>query len=140
MYERLAACTTCLQIAPTSATWRDHAKLSPRAGLAALQAAIERPEKVRGVQLLDISLRMLHIRNQPAWKKPFVKGLQNVLRNTPVGGFFFDQVQPYSGMHLFSMPGTVGSKLLSQESLYTKQQQGGQQASNSCAGPGGLCQ
>ena len=61
------------------------------AGLAALQAAIDCPEKVRGVQLLDISLRMLHIRNQPAWKKPLVKGLQNVLRNTPVGGFFFKQ-------------------------------------------------
>ena len=46
------------------------------------------------MQLLDISLRMLHIRNQPAWKKPFVKGLQNVLRSTPVGGFFFNQACP----------------------------------------------
>ena len=52
------------------------------------------------MQLLDISLRMLHIRNQPAWKKPFVKGLQNVLRNTPVGGFFFNQACPPNALRL----------------------------------------
>ena len=62
------------------------------AGLAALQLAVDRPEQVRGVQLIDISIRMLHIRNQAPWKRPFVKGLQNVLRNTPVGSFFFQQV------------------------------------------------
>ena len=63
------------------------------AGLAALQAAVDRPDRVRGVQLIDISIRMLHIRNQQAWKRPFVKALQNTLRGTPVGSFFFQQVR-----------------------------------------------
>ncbi|GAQ80233.1 alpha/beta-hydrolases superfamily protein [Klebsormidium nitens] len=58
-------------------------------GLAGLQAAIDRPEMVRGLVLLNISLRMLHITKQEWWKKPFVKAVQTVLRGTNLGQSFF---------------------------------------------------
>ena len=41
---------------------------------------------------MNVSLRMLHIKNQPAWKKPFVKGVQSLFRDTPLGTIFFNQV------------------------------------------------
>ena len=59
------------------------------AGLAGLQAAIYRPDLVRGVQLMNISLRLLHLKKQPAWKKPVVKGLQAALHSSFVGPLFF---------------------------------------------------
>jgi hypothetical protein len=62
------------------------------AGLAGLQAAIDKSEMVRGLVLLNISLRMLHITKQEWWKKPFVKALQNVLRGTNLGQAFFKSV------------------------------------------------
>lgn len=42
-------------------------------GLAGLQAAVTRPEQVRGVVLLDISLRGLHVSKQPAPFRPLIK-------------------------------------------------------------------
>lgn len=42
-------------------------------GLAGLQAAVTRPEEVRGVVLLDISLRGLHVSKQPAPFRPLIK-------------------------------------------------------------------
>lgn len=60
--------------------------------MAGLQAAIDKPEMVRGLVLLNISLRMLHITKQEWWKKPFVKALQNVLRGTNLGQAFFKSV------------------------------------------------
>ena len=62
------------------------------AGLAGLQAAVDDPARVKGVQIINISLRMLHINNQPAWKKPLVKGVQVIFRDTPLGTFFFNKV------------------------------------------------
>ncbi|KAK9802832.1 hypothetical protein WJX73_004149 [Symbiochloris irregularis] len=61
-------------------------------GLAGLQAAVDDPSKVRGVQVMNISLRLLHVRNQPEWKKPFVRGFQSLLRDTPLGELFFNQL------------------------------------------------
>ncbi|KAK9868847.1 hypothetical protein WJX84_007219 [Apatococcus fuscideae] len=58
-------------------------------GLAGLQAAIFRPDLVRGVQLMNISLRLLHLKKQPAWKKPVVKALQTALHSSFVGPLFF---------------------------------------------------
>jgi pimeloyl-ACP methyl ester carboxylesterase len=49
-------------------------------GIVGLQAALAEPEKVRGLLLLNVSLRMLHIKKQGWFMRPFVKGLQNVLR------------------------------------------------------------
>ena len=66
--------------------------MSHHAGLTGLQAAVDDPSKVRAVQIMNISLRMLHIKNQPAWKKPFVRGIQSLFRDTPLGTLFFNQV------------------------------------------------
>ena len=41
---------------------------------------------------MNISLRLLHIRNQAEWKKPFIKGFQSLLRDTPLGTLFFNQL------------------------------------------------
>ncbi|CAK9207462.1 unnamed protein product [Sphagnum jensenii] len=61
-------------------------------GIVGLQAALAEPEKVRGLLLLNVSLRMLHIKKQGWFMRPFVKGLQNVLRNTNLGQWFFQSV------------------------------------------------
>ncbi|CAM9602744.1 unnamed protein product [Ascophyllum nodosum] len=61
-------------------------------GVAGLQAGVDAPDQVLGVVLFNISLRMLHIRKQAALLRPLVKGLQYVLRETPVGPLFFNSV------------------------------------------------
>lgn len=48
--------------------------------------------KVYGVVLFNISLRMLHTSKQSALSRPLVKGLQWVLRETPIGPAFFGSV------------------------------------------------
>lgn len=45
-----------------------------------------------GVQLQNVSLRMLHKKRQSAIQRPFVKALQTVLRTTPLGKVFFSQI------------------------------------------------
>lgn len=42
--------------------------------------------------LFNISLRMLHTKKQAAAGRPFVTGLQYVLRETPLGPLFFGSV------------------------------------------------
>ncbi|KAF8664234.1 hypothetical protein HU200_054775 [Digitaria exilis] len=61
-------------------------------GLVGLQAAVMEPQKCKGIVLLDISLRMLHIKKQPWFGKPFIKSFQSLLRNTVVGKLFFNAV------------------------------------------------
>ncbi len=58
-------------------------------GLAGLQAAIQQPERIRGVQLTNISLRMLHASKQSRLQRPAVAMVQRVLRETNLG-----QVRP----------------------------------------------
>jgi hypothetical protein len=60
--------------------------------LAGLQAAIDCRAKVRGVQLMNISLRMLHASKQSPWSRPYVKALQDTLRTTQLGRMFFASV------------------------------------------------
>ena len=55
------------------------------AGVAGLQAAIDGPSRVRGVQLMNISLRMLHISKQSPIQRPLVRALQTTLRTTGAG-------------------------------------------------------
>ncbi len=62
------------------------------AGIAGLQAAVSSPEKVKGVQLLDVSLRMLHTKKQQPWQRPFVSAFQRLLRETQLGQWFFSAV------------------------------------------------
>ncbi len=70
-------------------------------GIAALQAAVYAeheasasgaPSAVAGVQLMDVSLRMLHTTKQPPVARPLVSAVQAVLRETAVGELFFSAV------------------------------------------------
>lgn len=67
-------------------------------GLAGLQLCLDRPDLVNGLIILNISLRMLHVKKQPALLRPFVKALQTALRETPLGGLFFGQVATPKGV------------------------------------------
>jgi hypothetical protein len=62
------------------------------AGLAGLQAALYAPERVRGVQLINISLRGLHVERQSPLQRPLVALLQKVLKETQLGQAFFGNV------------------------------------------------
>ncbi|KAM1114778.1 hypothetical protein PS1_005446 [Malus domestica] len=61
-------------------------------GLVGLQAAVMEPQLCKGMMLLNISLRMLHITKQPWYGRPLIKSFQNLLRNTAVGKYFFKTV------------------------------------------------
>ncbi|KAJ9530834.1 hypothetical protein QJQ45_028719, partial [Haematococcus lacustris] len=61
-------------------------------GLAGLEASILRPDLVKAVQLLDISLRGLHVKRQPPWQRPLVAAFQQLLRETELGVQFFNTV------------------------------------------------
>lgn len=68
-------------------------KRATSAGIAGLQAAVDGgAAAVAGVQLLNISLRMLHVRKQAPWQRPLVAALQRALRDTPLGTWFFASV------------------------------------------------
>lgn len=74
------------------------------AGIAGLQAAVDAPSKVRGVQLLDISLRMLHTTKQQPWQRPLVTGFQRLLRDTQLGQWFFGAVAKPQVLSQFFVP------------------------------------
>ncbi|OAY71165.1 Pheophytinase, chloroplastic, partial [Ananas comosus] len=61
-------------------------------GLVGLQAAVVKPQVCKGIVLLDISLRMLHIKKQPWYGRPFIKSFQSLLRNTAVGKLFYNAI------------------------------------------------
>ena len=73
-------------------------------GIAGLSAALQAtasesfPYKIKGVQLMDPSLRMLHKDRQPALQVPFTTALQYVLRETPLGKAFFSQIATTDGV------------------------------------------
>ncbi|KAK9814391.1 hypothetical protein WJX72_005098 [[Myrmecia] bisecta] len=86
-------------------------------GLAGLQAAVYQPNQVRGVQLLNISLRMLHLSKQNRFQRPFVKALQQVLRETQLGELFFAQVATSKAVknvlsQCYGDPSTVDDELV----------------------------
>lgn len=58
-------------------------------GIAGMQAALDDPSIARGVQIMNPSLRMLHVSKQAPWQRPLVRWLQDTLRTTPVGAAFF---------------------------------------------------
>jgi len=61
-------------------------------GVAGLQTAVNAPDKVRGVVLMNVSLRGLHKTKQPVLLRPFVSALQRTLRETSLGKQFFGTV------------------------------------------------
>ena len=67
-------------------------------GIAGLQAAIKRPDKVASVMLMNVSLRMLHEKKQSKFARPFVAALQKTLRTTQLGPWFFSQIATPQGV------------------------------------------
>ncbi|KAG5250118.1 hypothetical protein OIU78_013037 [Salix suchowensis] len=61
-------------------------------GVVGLQAAVIDPQICKGIMLLNISLRLLHIKKQPWFGRPFIRSFQSLLRNTALGKFFFKSV------------------------------------------------
>ncbi|XP_043690616.1 pheophytinase, chloroplastic isoform X2 [Telopea speciosissima] len=61
-------------------------------GVVGLQAAVMEPQICKGIVLLNISLRMLHIKKQPWYGRPVIRSFQNFLRNTALGKFFYKTV------------------------------------------------
>ena len=61
-------------------------------GVAALQSAVTRPELIQGVILINISMRMLHVKKQNMFQRPVVKAIQTILRETDIGKNFFKTV------------------------------------------------
>lgn len=61
-------------------------------GVVGLQVAKAYPELVKGVILIDVSLRLLHVKKQNPLTRPIVKAIQTTLRETQAGAFFFKQV------------------------------------------------
>jgi len=57
-----------------------------------LQTAVDHHDRVRGVQIMDPSLRQLNVKRQNPLGAPFVAALQTVLRETPLGEGFFGVV------------------------------------------------
>lgn len=67
-------------------------------GVAGLQAAVYEPDMCLGVVLLNISLRGLHVTKQPAFARPLIRAFQDLMRNTYVGEYFFQQVATARGV------------------------------------------
>ncbi|KAF5833880.1 Alpha/Beta hydrolase protein, partial [Dunaliella salina] len=61
-------------------------------GLAGLEAGIAREDLVKGVQLMDISLRGLNFRRIPQWQHPFLRAFQRLLRESALGAAFFSSI------------------------------------------------
>lgn len=57
-----------------------YCRLFEVSGVVGLEASLKDPQKVRGLMLVNVSLRMLHLKKQQWYVRPFVKALQNVLR------------------------------------------------------------
>jgi pimeloyl-ACP methyl ester carboxylesterase len=86
-------------------------------GIAGLEAAIKAPEKITSVQVMNISLRMLHIEKQPKLLKPFVSLLQKTLRTSALGPLFFKQIATKDGVRnvlrqCYSDPSAVTDELV----------------------------
>ncbi|KFM25418.1 hypothetical protein F751_5959 [Auxenochlorella protothecoides] len=86
-------------------------------GLAGLQAAVKDPAIVRAVQVINISLRALHLSKQAAWKRPAVSTLQRALRTTGAGPWLFKRLATRDGVRrvlqtCYGDPKTVTDELV----------------------------
>jgi pimeloyl-ACP methyl ester carboxylesterase len=61
-------------------------------GVVGLQETVNNPSSVKGLILINMSLRMLHVKKQNPLLRPFVSMLQTTLRKSGVGNVFFEQV------------------------------------------------
>ena len=67
-------------------------------GLASLQAAVDSAPLVRGIVILNVSLRGLHITKQPAFARPLIAAFQSLLRTSNLGQSFFASVAQESSV------------------------------------------
>jgi len=58
--------------------------------LIGLQAAIDRPDLMPGVLLVNPRFRQEHVSEAPPLARPFIGGVQALLRETPVGAWLYD--------------------------------------------------
>ncbi|KAL6768019.1 CPLD60 [Auxenochlorella protothecoides x Auxenochlorella symbiontica] len=89
----------------------------PNPRLAGLQAAVKDPAIVRAVQVINISLRALHVSKQAAWKRPAVSTLQRALRTTGAGPWLFKRLATRDGVRrvlqtCYGDPKTVTDELV----------------------------
>ncbi|GMH86963.1 hypothetical protein TrVE_jg3485 [Triparma verrucosa] len=57
-----------------------------------LQTSISHPSKISSCTILDPSLRLLNVKRQSPFVRPFVRGLQYLLRESDIGSAFFGNV------------------------------------------------
>ena len=86
-------------------------------GIAGLQAANDDPQLIPAVQVINISLRMLHLEKQLPWQRPLVAKLQSTLRTTSLGQWFFSRVATRDGVRsvlrqCYSDPAAVTEELI----------------------------
>eukprot|EP01024_Parvocaulis_polyphysoides_P028463 TRINITY_DN2574_c1_g1_i1.p2 TRINITY_DN2574_c1_g1~~TRINITY_DN2574_c1_g1_i1.p2 ORF type:complete len:351 (-),score=31.81 TRINITY_DN2574_c1_g1_i1:214-1266(-) len=86
-------------------------------GVSGLQAAVMDPQLIQGVMVINISLRKLHINNQPLLMQPLVSGFQFLLRETAFGSLFFNSVAKKDTVskilkQAYSDPDTVTDELV----------------------------
>eukprot|EP01041_Mallomonas_annulata_P009022 gene9022-18681_t len=67
-------------------------------GVVGLQAALLAPELIKGVVLINISMRMLHVTKQAPAARPFISAFQTLLRETALGPLFFSQIAQREGL------------------------------------------
>lgn len=60
--------------------------------LVSLQAALDKPQLVKGLMLVNPRFRQEHVSEAPALVKPFISCVQYLLRETPVGNFLFNSL------------------------------------------------
>ena len=61
-------------------------------GIVGLETAIRSTKNIKGLILINVSLRMLHKKKQPKLQIPFTTLLQKLLRNNEIGNYFFKNV------------------------------------------------
>jgi pimeloyl-ACP methyl ester carboxylesterase len=85
--------------------------------IAGMQAAVDEPERVLGIAMLDCSLRLLHERKQTWYQRISTPLVQRILQNKAIGHFFFRQLaQPQTVKNILKQaygdPETVTDELV----------------------------
>jgi len=66
--------------------------------LVSLQAAIDRPEQIQGLLLVNPRFRQEHVAEAPLFARPLISGVQRLLRETFVGKVLYDVLKTESSV------------------------------------------
>lgn len=66
--------------------------------LVSLQAAVDRPEQIQGLLLVNPRFRQEHVAEAPAFARPVISGVQSILRDTFVGKLLYDLLKSESSV------------------------------------------